>query len=160
MLGMRALGRQGVPGPGPCIVEQPPPTLQHLALPRYQVRRYEPVRTSPATPGHLQACTPVPLYLCPPASPVWYFGQQQEKHTTHPHPLTPAGTSHRSPPASTSEPVPIFPSPSSSRLGQCFSFLPQSCQSILMWSYVLYHRLINSPPLRSARKKFWTVPYC
>lgn len=29
------------------------------------------------------------------------------------------------------------------RLGQCFSFLPQSFHSILMWSYVLYHRLIN-----------------
>lgn len=57
------------------------------------------------------------------------------------HHNTPAGTSH---PARQPRPRSLCPSSlSQRRLGQCFSFLPQSFHSILMWSYVLYHRLIN-----------------
>lgn len=63
------------------------------------------------TPGHLHACTPVPMYLLPCRQLCMYFGQQQEHH----HTLPPAGTSHPGPPASTSEPVPIFPLPASTR---------------------------------------------
>lgn len=132
--------------PCPCIVG-PPPTLQHLPCrdTRYggtwgYVPRLRPRAISMLV--HSYPCTSALL-------PARRGTSVSSRSTTTP----PAGTSH---PARQPRPRSLCPSSLSQlRLGQCFSFLPQSFPSILMWSYVLYHRLINPSSTRAA---FWTVP--
>lgn len=138
-------------GPGVChsLVPaslDPPPTLQHLPCPdtRYRgtwenVPRLRPRATS--TLAHMYPCTSSLLQ-----APCSTSASSRSKREAPPH--TPAGTSH---PAR--QPRPRSPCPSSLsqlRLGQCFSFLPQSFHSILMWSYVLYHLPINPSLIRAA----------
>jgi hypothetical protein len=146
--------------PGPCVFDHPSPrpTLRRLPCTDTRVRRYLTVRTSHmhvATPGHLQTCTPVrtlvPLLCC--KLRVVPSVSSRRAPPTH---TQPGGTCHRRPPASNSEAVAIFPLPSFVDSANVFSFPKQSCHSILMWSYVLYHRLINSlllldPPQSSSR---------
>lgn len=144
--------RSGVRGaslPGPCVVG-PPPTLQHLPC---QDTRYG--ATCEYVPSLQPRATTMlaRMYLCtsstlPAPCSTSVSSRSRESTTTH----TPAGTSHPS-----RQPRPRSPCPTSLsqlRLGQCFSFLPQSFHSILMWSYVLYHRPINPSSIRAA---FWAV---
>lgn len=136
--------------PGPCVSSVDPrqPYVQHLPCPdaryrgtwRYVARLRPRVTSTLVHPYPCISALPPALYVLRSAA------------GAPPHP-PPAGTSHPGPPASTSEPVPIFPLPASTR--PMFFFSPQSFHSILMWSYVLYHRLINPSSIRAA---FWTVP--